>query len=103
MKVFLREKKMTKGRRSLSLDFYPPILNPEMRKPTRREHLKLHIYKKPKTETEKEHNKETKIICETLRSQRQLDIQSGYYGFLTARNSKKVLRLFFTHLLKISD
>lgn len=95
MKVFLREKKLSKGRRSLYLDFYPPIPHPETRKPTRREHLKLYIYEKPKTETEREHNKETKILGETLRSQRQLDIQSGYYGFLTARNSKKSFTAFF--------
>lgn len=95
MKVFLREKKMTKGRRSLYLDFYPPILHPETRKPTRREHLKLFIYEKPKTELERDHNKETKILGETLRSRRQIEIQSGYYGFLTAHNSKKSFIAFF--------
>ena len=95
MKVFLREKKMTKGRRSLYLDFHPPILHPETRKPKRREHLKLFIYEKPKTELERDHNKETKFLGETLRSQRQLEIQSGYYGFLTVRNSKKSFIAFF--------
>lgn len=95
MKVFLREKKLSKNRRSLYLDFYPPIPHPETRKPTRREHLKLYIYERPKTETERDHNKETKILGETIRSQRQLDIQSGYYGFLTARNSKKSFTAFF--------
>jgi len=62
-------------------DFYPPILHPETRKPTRREHLKLFIYEKPKTDLERDHNKETKIPGETPRSKRQLEIQSGYYGF----------------------
>ena len=80
------------------LDFYPPIPHPETRKLTRREHLKLYIYERPKTETEKDHNKETKILGESIRSQRQLDVQSGYYGFLTARNSKKVLRHFLIPL-----
>lgn len=100
MKVFLREKKMTKGRRSLYLDFYPPILNPETRKPTRREHLKLYIYENPKTELEKAHNKETKLIGEMLRSQRQLEIQSGYYGFLTSHNSKKSFIAFFDDFIE---
>jgi len=95
MKVFLREKKLSNGRRGLYLDFYPPIPHPETRKPTRREHFKLYIYERPKTETERDHNKETKILGETIRSQRQLDIQSGYYGFLTARNSKKSFTAFF--------
>ena len=91
---------MTKGRRSLYLDFYPPILHPETRKSTRREHLKLFIYEKPKTELERDHNKETKIIGETLRSQRQLEIQSGYYGFLTAHNSKKSFIAFFEDFIE---
>ena len=81
MKVFLREKKMTKGRRSLYLDFYPPIPHPETRKPTRREHLKLFIYEKPKTDLERNHNKETKILGETLRSRRQIEIQNGGSGW----------------------
>ncbi|MCW5961035.1 MAG: site-specific integrase [Pyrinomonadaceae bacterium] len=86
-KVFLREKKISKGRKSLYLDFYPPIVNPDTRRPTRREHLKLYIYDRPKTEIQKEHNKESKMLGESIRSQRQLDIQSGYYGFLSSRHS----------------
>lgn len=103
MKVFLREKKLTKGRRSLYLDFYPPIPHPETRKPTRREHLKLFIYEKPKAEIERDHNKETKNLGESLRSRRQLEIQSGYYGFLTSHNSKKSFTAFLTDSLKISE
>lgn len=34
IKVSLREKKISKGRTSLYLDFYPPISNPETGKPT---------------------------------------------------------------------
>jgi len=70
MKVFLREKKLANGRRGLYLDFYPPIPHPETRKPIRREHLKLYIYERPKTEIERDHNKETKILGETISSQR---------------------------------
>ncbi|MEP6902043.1 MAG: site-specific integrase [Actinomycetota bacterium] len=100
MKVFLREKKMTKGRRSLYLDFYPPIPHPETRKPTRREHLKLFIYEKPKTDLERDHNKATKILGETLRSRRQIEIQNGYYGFMTAHNSKKSFIAFFDDFIE---
>ncbi len=94
-KVFLREKKLSKGRRSLYLDFYPPITNPDTKKLTRREHLKLYIFERPKTEHEKEHNKATKLLGEAIRSQRQLDVQSGYYGFLSNRNNKKIFTTFF--------
>ncbi len=94
-KVFLREKKISRNRKSLYLDFYPPIIHPETKKPTRREHLKLYIYERPKSENEKDHNKETKMLGESIRSQRQLDVQSGYYGFLSTRNSKKNFTAFF--------
>lgn len=94
-KVKLYEKKIKDGRKSLYLDFYPPIINSETRKPTRREHLKLYIYDRPKNETEKNFNKETKMLGEAIRSQRQLDVQSGDYGFLTARNNQKSFIGFF--------
>lgn len=68
IKVFLREKKLKHGKRGLYLDFYPPIIVDGER--TRREHLRLYTYEKPKTETEREHNKETKMLGENIRSQR---------------------------------
>lgn len=71
------------------LDYYPPIVHPETRKPTRREHLRLYVYERPRNEFEKEHNKETRLLGEAVRAERQLDVQSGYYGFLTARNNRK--------------
>lgn len=55
-KVFLREKKLLHGKKGLYLDFYPPIINPETGKPTRREHLKLNVYSRPVNQSEKGHN-----------------------------------------------
>jgi len=43
MKVTLREKKLTNGKISLYLDFYPGIPNPITGKETRRDFLKLYI------------------------------------------------------------
>ena len=40
-KVKLRQKPMAGGKESLYLDFYPPIVNPQTGKSTRREFLKL--------------------------------------------------------------
>lgn len=56
IKVTLRKKAITKGRQSLYLDFYPPIVSPKTGDPTRREFLGLYVYKKPKNELEKTHN-----------------------------------------------
>lgn len=93
-KVFLREKRLKHGKKSLYLDFYPPIINPETKKPTRREHLKLYIYERPKTEDERDHNKETKILGEHIRAQRQLEIQASDYGFLRHNKKKDFIEYF---------
>ncbi len=94
-KVFLREKKLKHGKRGLYLDYYPPIKNPETHKETRREHLRLYIFERPKTETEREHNKETKMLGDSIRSRRQLELQSGVYGFVSARTRQGAFLAFF--------
>jgi integrase len=70
-KVTLRQKKISKGRQSLYLDFYPPIPHPETGEPTRREFLGLYIYEKPKTPIDKQHNTETLQIGESIRQKRE--------------------------------
>ncbi len=70
-KVNLRQKKISKGRKSLYLDFYPPIPHPETGEPTRREFLGLYIYEKPKTPFDKQHNTETLKIAQSIRQKRE--------------------------------
>jgi integrase len=70
-KVSLRQKKISKGRKSLYLDFYPPIPHPETGEPTRREFLGLYIFEKPKTPIDKQHNTETLKIGESIRQKRE--------------------------------
>ncbi|MEM7550413.1 MAG: site-specific integrase [Bacteroidota bacterium] len=82
MKVTLRQKKISKGMISLYLDFYPPLVDPETKKSTRREFLKLYLHEKPRGVLEKNHNKETKIQAESIRSSRQLDIQANRFDFI---------------------
>ena len=70
-KVKLRDKKISKGRKSLYLDFYPPIPHPETGEPTRREFLGLYIYEKAKTPIDKQHNIGTVQIAESIRQKRE--------------------------------
>ncbi len=70
IKVTLREKKITKGRKSLYLDFYPPIPHPKTGKPTRREFLGILIIDKPKTEKEKAHKKQQLALANSIRNKR---------------------------------
>jgi hypothetical protein len=70
-KVKLRQKAISGNRRSLYLDFYPPIPHPKTGKPTRREFLGLFIYEKPKNPIDKKHNTETLRIAESIRQKRE--------------------------------
>lgn len=97
-KVTLRTKSISGARQSLYLDFYPPILNPENGKSTRREFLGLYTYDKAKTPIDKKHNKETTELADTIRAQRQLDIQKGDYGFLSDGNKKADFVTYFANL-----
>lgn len=73
-KVTLRKKAVTKGRQSLYLDFYPPIVNIETNKPTRREFLKLYLYVKPRNPIEKMENDETLRIANLIKNKRQTEL-----------------------------
>ena len=84
-KVTLRQKKISKGRQSLYLDFYPAIPHPETGKPTRREFLGLYLFDRPKNPFEKQSNNETKQLAENIRAKRQIEIQAGDYGFLNTK------------------
>ena len=71
IKVKLRHKKISKGRISLYLDFYPPIVNTKTRKTTRREFLNLYIFQRPKSAIDKLHNRETILIAEGVRQKKE--------------------------------
>lgn len=98
IKVFLREKKITDGRKSLYLDFYPPVINYETNKQTRRQHLRIFIYEKPKDELQRKHNKETKMLGERLRAQKQLEVQEESFGFVTIKNKQKSFLEYFEQI-----
>jgi len=70
IKVTLREKKISKGRKSLYLDFYPEIPHQVTGEPTRREFLGLYINENPKTPIDKLHNSETLSIAQGIRQKR---------------------------------
>lgn len=82
-KVTLRHRSMSKNRLSLFLDYYPPIQNPQNGKLIRKEYLKLYLYEKPKGDLEKNHNKQTSILADTIKAKRQLSIQEAKYGFIS--------------------
>jgi len=83
VKVKLRQKSISKEKVSLYLDFYPPIHHPELNKATRREFLGYYLYEKPKSQSDKQHNKETLQLAEQIRVKRdnQLNKPEIYNDF----------------------
>jgi len=100
MKVTLREKKISGGRKSLYLDFYPAIIHPDTGKPTRREFLGLYLFDRPKNDSEKQQNKETRSLADSIRAKRQLELQAGVYGFLQQANKRKDFLTYFLSLVE---
>lgn len=82
IKVSLRQKKINDGRKSLYLDFYPPIIKSNG-KSSRREFLGLYIYEKPKNEIHKNHNLSTLNIANAIQQKRFNELnKSEIYNLL---------------------
>ncbi len=89
-------KKLLGGKMSLYLDYYPPLIRPDTLKKTRREFLKLYTYANPKTQLQKLHNKETIAMAETMKAQRQIELQRGFYGFISKKGKSISLIQYFS-------
>lgn len=84
MKVHLRQRKQTKaGKISLYLEYYKGVISKEgTNKPVREyEYLELYLIDNPKTPLEKQTNKETLKLAESIKAKRELEIKNGEYGF----------------------
>lgn len=73
-KVTLRQKELKNGRISLYLDFYPPVLNTKKNKYTRRDFLKIYLFKKPKDQIQKISNIQNRRTAELIQAKRQNEI-----------------------------
>lgn len=76
--VTLRKKAIRNGKYSLFLDFYPPVFNPNTGKYSRREFLKLYLYAKPKSFTEKMSNSESLKTAEMICIRRQNEVNKDF-------------------------
>ncbi len=93
IKVKLLQKKMSKGRINLYLDFYPAIPNPKTGKDTRREFPGLYIYEKPRNAIEKQHNTEQLKLADAIRQKRENELNKPeiYSEYEKERLRKKEL------------
>jgi integrase len=92
MKVTLRQRTKN-GKISLYLDYY--------HKGNRKlEYLRLYLIDKPRTAEERSFNRKTLQLAEHIRAKRQLEIQSGLYGF---NDSEKLNSLFLTYFELLAE
>lgn len=88
-KVTLRQRKLSSGKITLYLDYYPGIRNPNTNTLTRRESLGLYIIENPNTTEERKANREKLRIAEVIRSEREVAIIKGDLGFINQNNYKE--------------
>jgi integrase/recombinase XerD len=69
MSVTLRKKTLASGDNSLYLDYYKDGVR-------KYEFLKLKIYHRPKNESQKQHNKDNMLLAESIRSKRELQLNT---------------------------
>ncbi|MBL4653293.1 MAG: site-specific integrase [Flavobacteriales bacterium] len=77
MNISIRKKKLKDGRESLFLDYYLP----DAKQTRKKESLKLHIHSKPRSPKEREHNKKTLLLAESIKSKKLLELQHEKHGF----------------------
>jgi len=91
IKVTLRKKSISKGRKSLYLDFYPAIKVPNKSTSTRREFLKLYIIEKPKDRYEKQANKATLFIAQQICQKKEIELNKPeVYNPIETEQLKKI-------------
>jgi|SRR6185312_647335 len=73
MSVKLRKKTLSDGSTSLYLDIY-------VNGHRKYEFLKFHLYKKPRTPFEIQHNKETLGLAQSIAAKKQIELQAGQHN-----------------------
>jgi hypothetical protein len=104
MKVHLRQRKQTKGGSiSLFLEIYKgTTITTEGKIKNLRdyEYLNLYLIDKPKTPIDKQHNKDTLHLAESIKAKRELEIKNGIYGFTNEFKQTTNFIDYFTALME---
>lgn len=87
-KVKIRRKKISQGRESIFLEYYPPIRNKETMKLIYKEYLGIYIFQEPKNEIQREYNQEMLNKAEAIWAMRIQSIINEEYGFLDKNKLK---------------
>jgi len=98
MNLSIRKRKKKDGQESLFLDYYLPKAFQKRKK----ESLNLYIYSTPKTSKEREHNKKTLLLAESIRSKKFLEIQHEEHGFSNS-TQENLNKNFITYFSEKTD
>ncbi len=99
-KVTLRKKAISKGRLSLYLDIYPPILNKKTNKLSRREFLNLYIFDKPKNETQRISNIKNLRTAELIQIRKQTELNKENIYSVFEREQLRIQEIGQTSFLQ---
>jgi integrase len=83
---------------SLYLEFYHgKSINPDGKIKYIRNHefLKMYLYHKPKTASDKEHNKKIMLIAKNIKNQRELEMLSNRFGFQTETKNTNFFEYYY--------
>ena len=104
MKVHLRQRKQTKGGSiSLFLEIYKGTTTTsegKVKNLREYEYLNLYLIDKAKTPIDKQHNKDTLQLAESIKAKRELEIKNGLYGFANEFKQSANFIDFFTVLME---
>ena len=107
IKVKLRKRKITGGRQSLYLDFYPAVINPENGELTRREYLGMYIFDNTRNPLDKIHNTDTLNTAEQIRQKKESEFNKPeIYSTLEQEQIKKNKKQdgdFIAYFKKLSE
>ncbi|MDR6845561.1 site-specific integrase [Flavobacterium granuli] len=105
--VTLRQKALSTGKISLYLDFYPPILNKKTNQYTRREFLKIYLYKKPKNQFQKNENVQNRNNAEMIYIRRQNELSKDQIYSTFEKEQLELQRIglgsFLKYFKKLAD
>lgn len=93
MGIAIRETKLVNNRIRLSLDIYH-------QGKSKFENLRLYVFEKPKTLLEKDHNKRTRQLAESIKAKKVLELQEGQYNIHTGFKSQSSFTEYFKKLTR---
>ncbi len=99
-KVTLRKRLLPSGKITLYLDYYPPIRDTKTDKMSRREYLGIYLVNKPRTQEDRDANKDKMVAAEGIRAQRELSILNGSLGFINRDTPKEDFLAYYHEHLK---